>query len=74
MRRRWCSTGGGVAPTFDGVADALRVPTAQVRLFGKPDAPKKRRLGVALAGGASVEEARSRAVEAASAIKVGFDE
>jgi phosphoribosylglycinamide formyltransferase 2 len=66
--------GGGVAPTFDGVADALRVPTAQVRLFGKPDAPKKRRLGVALAGGATVEEARARATQAAGAITVGFAE
>ncbi len=65
--------GGGRAPMFDGVADALRVPTAQIRLFGKPEAPKKRRLGVALAGGSSVEEARSRAVEAAGNIKVSFD-
>lgn len=66
--------GGGVAPRFDGVADALRVPTAQVRLFGKPDAPKPRRLAVALAAGASVDEARSRATRAAAAITVGFDE
>ncbi len=64
--------GGGTAPTFAGVGDALRVPTAQVRLFGKPDAPKTRRLGVALAAGASVDEARARAAQAAGCITVGF--
>ncbi len=35
------ASGAGVAPTFDGVADALRVPTAQVRIFGKPDARER---------------------------------
>ncbi|MCW2958305.1 MAG: phosphoribosylglycinamide formyltransferase 2, partial [Solirubrobacterales bacterium] len=38
------------APIFDGLGDALAVdPSVGVRLFGKPEAPKPRRLGVALA-------------------------
>ena len=36
---------------FEGVADALRVPDSDLRLFGKPEAYKKRRMGVALARG-----------------------
>lgn len=59
-----------VAPAYDGVAEALRVPTAQVRLFGKPDCRPGRRLGVALARGADVDEARERARAAAAAIRV----
>ncbi len=66
------SPGAGVAPVFDGLTDALRVPTAQVRFFGKPDAKKGRRLGVALAAGPSTDEARDRANTAAGAITVGF--
>ncbi|MGA7179657.1 MAG: formate-dependent phosphoribosylglycinamide formyltransferase [Thiobacillaceae bacterium] len=54
---------------FDGVADALRVPGSDLRLFGKPVAFPRRRMGVALATGASVEEARSRAKEAAGKVR-----
>jgi len=64
--------GGDGAPSYEGVSDALRVPTAQVRIFGKPDAPKKRRLGVALAAGASVDEAKEREIRAASCVQVSF--
>jgi phosphoribosylglycinamide formyltransferase 2 len=53
---------------FDGVAEALRVPGSDLRLFGKPVAFPRRRMGVALATGASVEEARSRAKEAAGKV------
>jgi phosphoribosylglycinamide formyltransferase 2 len=54
---------------FDGVAEALRVPGSDLRLFGKPVAFPRRRMGVALATGASVEEARSRAKEAAGKVR-----
>jgi phosphoribosylglycinamide formyltransferase 2 len=64
--------GGPGAPSYDGLGDALRVPTAQVRIFGKPDAPKKRRLAVALAAGSSVDEAKERALRAAAYVKVDF--
>ncbi|QAY69329.1 formate-dependent phosphoribosylglycinamide formyltransferase [Xylanimonas protaetiae] len=62
--------GTGV-PVFDDVAAALAVPTAQVRLFGKPRVEGgRRRVAVALARGADVEQARSRARDAAAALKV----
>jgi phosphoribosylglycinamide formyltransferase 2 len=54
---------------FDGVDAALRVPTAELRLFGKPESYARRRMGVALARGATVDEARERAREAASRVK-----
>jgi phosphoribosylglycinamide formyltransferase 2 len=54
---------------FDGVADALRVPQTDIRLFGKPESFKKRRMGVALAFDADVEVARVNAKEAASRVK-----
>ena len=60
----------GVAPRYDGVAAALSVPTAQVRLFGKPDCKPGRRLGVALARGNDVEQARDRARVAAASVRV----
>jgi phosphoribosylglycinamide formyltransferase 2 len=54
---------------FDGVAAALSVPETEVRLFGKPESYRKRRMGVALARGNNVEEARKRAKEAAALVK-----
>ncbi len=53
---------------FNGVADALRVPESDIRLFGKPEAFKKRRMGVALANGKDTDEARARAKLAASKV------
>jgi phosphoribosylglycinamide formyltransferase 2 len=53
---------------FEGVAEALRVPDSDVRLFGKPDSFKKRRMGVALATGKDTDEARARAKLAASKV------
>ncbi len=54
---------------FEGVAEALAVPTADLRLFGKPESYERRRMGVATARGATVEEARERAREAASKVR-----
>jgi phosphoribosylglycinamide formyltransferase 2 len=54
---------------FDGVADALRVPNTDIRLFGKPESFIKRRMGVALAFDADVEVARANAKLAASRVK-----
>jgi phosphoribosylglycinamide formyltransferase 2 len=53
---------------FSGVEDALRVPETDIRLFGKPEAFKKRRMGVALANGKDTDEARARAKLAASKV------
>ena len=54
---------------FDGVADALRVPNTDIRLFGKPESFAKRRMGVALAFADDVALARTRAKLAASKVK-----
>ncbi|HEY6093637.1 MAG TPA: formate-dependent phosphoribosylglycinamide formyltransferase [Gallionellaceae bacterium] len=53
---------------FTGVADALRVPQSDIRLFGKPESFTRRRMGVALANGKDTDEARSRAKLAASKV------
>jgi phosphoribosylglycinamide formyltransferase 2 len=54
---------------FEGVAEALSVPGADLRLFGKPESFARRRMGVALARGAHIEEARARAAEAAGKVR-----
>lgn len=54
---------------FDGVDDALRVPGTELRLFGKPESFVKRRMGVALARHADVEQARVNAKLAAGKVK-----
>ncbi|WP_166269327.1 formate-dependent phosphoribosylglycinamide formyltransferase [Marinobacter caseinilyticus] len=57
-------------PSFSGLEKALAEPDTQLRLFGKPGLSGRRRMGVALATGVTVEAARKRAVDAAAAIKV----
>lgn len=54
---------------FEGVEHALAVPCSDLRLFGKPESFARRRMGVALATGEDIEEARSRAKLAASRIR-----
>jgi phosphoribosylglycinamide formyltransferase 2 len=58
----------GVA--FEGVDEALRTPGADLRLFAKPESFARRRMGVALARGGAVEEARERARAAAAKVRV----
>lgn len=53
---------------FEGVADALRVPQSDIRLFGKPESFRKRRVGVALANGKDTDQARERAKLAARTV------
>lgn len=53
---------------FADIAEALSVPQSDLRLFGKPESFKRRRMGVALANGADTDEARSRAKLAASRV------
>jgi phosphoribosylglycinamide formyltransferase 2 len=54
---------------FEGVADALAVPESDLRLFGKPESFRKRRMGVAVAAADNIDEARARAKLAASKVK-----
>ncbi|CDO58631.1 Phosphoribosylglycinamide formyltransferase 2 [Candidatus Phaeomarinobacter ectocarpi] len=63
---------GGMAAkgiAYDGLDDALRVPESQIRLFGKPEAFVRRRMGVAVVCAKDVDTARDRAKEAASLVK-----
>jgi len=55
---------------FEGIADALSEPDVDLRLFGKPDSRPFRRMGVALAKGKDIDEAREKAEQAASKIKI----
>ncbi len=63
---------GGVdadAVVFDGVDEALRIPETSLRLFGKPVAYQRRRMGVALAAADNIEIARKRAKECAAKVR-----
>ncbi|MDM9581866.1 formate-dependent phosphoribosylglycinamide formyltransferase [Nostoc sp. GT001] len=55
---------------FSGVADALSEKDVDIKLFGKPNAHPYRRMGVALAKGINVQEARKKATKAASKIQI----
>jgi phosphoribosylglycinamide formyltransferase 2 len=59
----------GCAIAFEGVADALRTPGSDIRLFGKPESFARRRMGVALASADDIDTARRRAKEAAAKVK-----
>ncbi|WP_062290760.1 formate-dependent phosphoribosylglycinamide formyltransferase [Demequina phytophila] len=63
------ATGAGV-PVFSGVDDALAGTGVDVRLFGKPRVEGSRRVAVTVARGATVDEARAAAREAAAALRI----
>ena len=58
---------------FEDVDRALAQPSTQLRLFGKPEVRGKRRMGAALALGATVADARQKARHAAKQVKVRFE-
>ncbi|MCC5634286.1 formate-dependent phosphoribosylglycinamide formyltransferase [Nostoc sp. CHAB 5844] len=55
---------------FLGVAEALAEKDVDIRLFGKPAAHPYRRMGVALAKAANVEQAREKATTAANKVQI----
>lgn len=61
--------GHGV-PVFSGLEAALHVPDTALRLFGKPLVEGQRRVGVTLARGENVEDARAMARDAAAALTI----
>ncbi|WP_062527157.1 formate-dependent phosphoribosylglycinamide formyltransferase [Demequina rhizosphaerae] len=65
--------GSGV-PVFSGVDDAVAAPGTDVRLFGKPRVDGRRRVAVTVARGASVDEARATARDAAAALRIDLIE
>ncbi len=64
----------GAGIVFANVDQALQVPDTQLRLFGKPIAFERRRMGVALATGESIQQARERARECAGKIRPGISQ
>ncbi|WP_375193083.1 formate-dependent phosphoribosylglycinamide formyltransferase [Marinobacter sp.] len=62
--------GDSAEVAYSGLEVALAQPDTQLRLFGKPELKGRRRMGVALAKGASLDEARSMARKVADAVKV----
>jgi phosphoribosylglycinamide formyltransferase 2 len=54
--------------SFSGLEQALALPDTQLRLFGKPEVAGERRMGVCLALGNTVDEARAKANQASAAI------
>ncbi len=54
---------------FTGIDEALQVPGSDLRLFGKPESFRRRRMGVALARAADIGTARENAKLAASRVK-----
>jgi len=62
-----------LAFAYEGVGEALATG-AELRLFGKPRALPNRRMGVALALGGTIEEARATAVEAAGRVRICYDD
>jgi phosphoribosylglycinamide formyltransferase 2 len=55
---------------FSGLAAALAEPDTALRLFGKPEVRGRRRVGVALARGNTLIEARERARRVAEAVHI----
>lgn len=64
------ASGQGRTITYGGLASALAAPDTGARLFGKPEVAGKRRLGVGLARGATLDEARRKAAQVVAAIRV----
>lgn len=62
--------GNSEQASFGNLQQALSEADTQLRLFGKPEVAGRRRMGVALARGESVAEARQKANRAAAAISV----
>lgn len=63
-------TGESKQLQFGNLAAALSVPNTELRLFGKPEVIGTRRMGVALARAATVDEAVSTAINTASQVEV----
>ncbi|KAF1702465.1 formate-dependent phosphoribosylglycinamide formyltransferase [Pseudoxanthomonas suwonensis] len=63
------ASGHGV-PVFSGIDAALAAPDTALRLFGKPKGEGQRRVGVTLARGADIGQARAMARDAAAAIGI----
>ena len=66
--------GDSACVEYHGLDHALAAPDTQLRLFGKPEVRGERRMGVALALGDDVDDARAKARTAAAAVTASFDD
>ena len=57
---------------FGNLSAALAEPDTEIRLFGKPEVQGERRMGVVLARGASLQEARKKAKAGAEAVSIAL--
>lgn len=60
------------ATRFDNLHKALAESDTQLRLFGKPEVNGQRRMGVALARGVDVNDAKAKAIAASEAVKINL--
>ena len=57
-------------PCFENLDKALQQEDTQLRLFGKPEVSGQRRMGVLLARGDNIEEARNKAITGSGAVRI----
>ena len=57
---------------FGNLGAALAEPNTEIRLFGKPEVQGERRMGVVLARGASLQEAREKTKAGAEAVSIAL--
>ncbi len=62
--------GNSTRTRFGNLTEALAQPDTALRLFGKPEVVGKRRMGVTLARGESIEQAIEKAVAASQAVSI----
>ena len=62
--------GDSEQPCFENLERALQLEDTQLRLFGKPEVSGQRRMGVVLARGDNVEEARKKAITASGSVHI----
>ena len=64
----------GKGVIYEGLEQGLSVADSEIRLFGKPEAFIRRRMGVALASAENTDTAKAKAIHAASTIKIKLSE
>ena len=62
--------GNSSQAVFGNLQQAFAQTDTTLRFFGKPEVAGKRRMGVALARADNVEEAKRKAIQAASVVEV----
>ena len=55
--------------SYEGLEKALAIPNSEIRLFGKPESFRRRRMGVALVTATNTDTARELAQKAAALVK-----